>query len=125
MEDDSGVWLRYENSRIEGAGDALSIGQKPRTFVPAGLVPVQAVPKDHSGGQELSTSGTADVVGVWSVLHLTLRSCGSLEPGGGEWKLRQYRASHQTCNYRIHRGDHRRVREWKFLGVGVLPWPGR
>jgi hypothetical protein len=124
-EDDSGVWRRDEEGRVEGTGDALGIGQQPCAFVPAGLVPVQAIPKDHGGGQELFTSGTVDVVGVCSVLHRTLRSCGSLEPGGGAWKLRQYRASHQTCNYRIHRGDDGRARAWEFLGVGVLPWPGQ
>jgi hypothetical protein len=82
------VWRRDEEGRVEGTGDALGIGQQPCAFVPAGLVPVQAIPKDQGSSKELSTSGTADVVGVYSVLHRTLRSYGSLEPGGGAWKLR-------------------------------------
>jgi hypothetical protein len=77
-----------EHGRGEGTGDSLGIGQKPGAFLPAGLVPVQAIPKEQGRGQELATSGTVEVVGVGSVWHLTLRSCSSLELDGSEWQLR-------------------------------------
>jgi len=111
-----------EHGRGEGTGDSLGICQKPGAFLPAGLVPVQAIPKDQGRGKELSTSGTVEVVGVGSVLHLTLRSCSSIELDGSEWQLRQYRASHKPCNNRIHGCDDRRARAWELRGVGGFPW---
>jgi hypothetical protein len=117
-----------DQERVEGAGNSLGIGQKPCAFVPAGLVPVQIIPKDQRSAEGLSTSGTVEVVhvvDVCAVLHLTLRSCGSMEPGGSKWKLPQYRASHKTCNQRIHRWDDEHARAWELWGVTVLPTPRR
>jgi hypothetical protein len=59
-EDDSGVWLMDEHGRGEGTGDSLGIGQKPGAFLPAGLVPVQAIPKrarQRSGACHIGHSG--------------------------------------------------------------------
>src|SRR4029453_1880000 len=111
--------------RGEGTGDSLGIGQQPGAFLPAGLVPVQAILKEQGRGQELATSGTVEVGGVGSVWHLTLQSCSSLELDGSAWQLRQHRGSHKTCKKRIHGGDDRRARAWELRGVGGLPWPGR
>jgi hypothetical protein len=96
-----------KQGRNEGAGDTFSIRQKPCAFLPTCLVPIQAIPKNQGSAEGLGTSGAVDLVGGWAVLHLTLRSRGSLAPGDGAWKLRQYRASRKTCNKRIHRGDDR------------------
>ena len=46
------------HGRGEGAGDSLGIGQEPGAFLPAGLMPVQVIPKDQGRGKELSTADT-------------------------------------------------------------------